>query len=433
MTKSDIKIKIELENYLQCERGASFAPMQAKVSSILRELYSSKDNPGAMTGWISLPHNEQIYAEVDSFISKIVSERKYEHLVVLGIGGSSLGAQALIEAVRSPLWNRISKAKRKGYLTADFVDNLDPFVIRMLYSRLKLDRTLFIVISKSGGTLETIVPMLVAKDWAGPDFYKQCVFVTTKGKGLLFDLAQKNSIPLFYIPENVGGRYSVFSPVGLLPAALCGVDLGEIKKGLRSTDELCKEEGVWKNPAISIALSTYFSYKAGKNIFVLMPYSSSLKRFVEWFVQLWSESLGKEGKGSTPLLAIGATDQHSQIQMFNEGPNDKLVSFIKIQNHKRDLTIGDFSSEDSEFSVYVKRKVGKILNMELDATRRALTENGRPNFTIVLPELSEYYLSGLMYIFEFATAIMGRLLEINPFDQPGVELAKRYTKEALSK
>jgi len=427
------KIKIDLSNYLSTESGVNFRNHQDRAFSIVSSLYKSKTDHTQLTGWLNLPHEEGMYTEVKNFLSKIQSEDKYEHLLVLGIGGSSLGAQALIESLNSPLWNRLSKGKRKGFLTVDFIDNLDPVIIRTVLSRLKLDQTLFVVISKAGTTVETIVPMLIAREWTGENFYKQCVFITSKNKGVLYEVAQKHSVPIFPIPENVGGRYSVFSPVGLLPAALCGLNLDEIRAGLLDADRLCQANDLKINTAVTVALSAFFSYSAGKNIFVLMPYSTCLRRFVDWFVQLWAESIGKSKKGSTPTIAIGATDQHSQLQMFNEGPNDKLICFIKINKHKRDLTIPDYTSENPSFRSYANFKTGQILNIELDATKRALTENSRPNFTLALPELDEYYLAQLMYIFEVATAICGNLLEVNPFDQPGVELAKRYIKEALNK
>ena len=429
------RIKIDLLNYLGLEQSANFKSHESQVYKIISELHSSKTVSSSMTGWLNLPHDSKSHEEINNFINKIIPEGKYEHLLVLGIGGSSLGAQALIEGLKTPLWNRLSKGKRKGFLTIDFIDNLDPVIIRTILSKLKLDQTLFVVISKGGGTVETIVPMLIAKEWTGENFYKQCIFITgieTLGRApLLRELSQKHSVPVFSIPEDVGGRYSVFSPVGLLPAALCGVNLSEVKSGILEADRLCQEQNLKTNIAAMISLCAYFSYAAGKNIFVLMPYSTCLKRFVDWFIQLWAESIGKNQKGSTPVSAIGATDQHSQLQLFNEGPNDKLFCFIKINKHKRDLTIPDFSPESSEFRLYAEHKVGEILNMELDATRRALAESKRPNVLITPPELDEYYLSQLMYVLEFATAIMGKLLDVNPFDQPGVELAKRYTKEAL--
>lgn len=425
------KIKTDLSNYFNAEPQADFRGFYSKAFDIVSDLYNSKNNISAMTGWINLPHDTSLYEKIKSFADKVKEEERYEHLVVIGIGGSSLGSQALIESINSPLWNRLSRAKRKGFLTVDFIDNLDPIVIRNVYNRLKFEKTLFLVVSKTGGTLETVVPMLVAREWFGENFYRQCVFVTNEQKGLLFELSKKYSAPLYPIPENVGGRYSIFSSVGLLPAALCGLDLTEIREGLLYAEKLCQEKDIKINTAVSIALCAYFSYVAGKNIFVLMPYSSCLRKFVEWFVQLWAESIGKAKKGSTPGIAIGATDQHSQLQMFSEGPDDKLLCFLKINKHKRDLTICDYSADHASFAQYADYKVGQILNIELEATRKALVESGKPNFLITLPELNEYYLAQTMYIFEVATAVCGFLLGINPFDQPGVDLTKRYTKEAL--
>lgn len=431
------KIKIDLTNYLGIEKNIDFKGQQDKVFSIISNLYSSKSSLPSMTGWLNLPNDSEMFQRISTYVEKIKNSDQYQHLLVIGIGGSSLGAQALIESLKTNLWSRLSATKRKGYLTVDFIDNLDPVVIRTILSRLKLDKTLFVIISKAGGTVETIVPMLLAREWVGENFYKQCVFITSvekhQGPSLLFDLGQKHQVPIFSIPENVGGRYSVFSPVGLLPAALCGVDLNEVKAGLLEADGLCQVQDIRANIAASIALCAYFSYLSNRNIFVLMPYSTCMKRFVDWFIQLWAESTGKNQKGSTPICAIGATDQHSQLQLFNEGPNDKLICFVKINKHKRDLVVPDYSSDNPNFRAYAGHKVGQILNIELDATRRALVESKRPNITITLPELNEFYISELMYILEVATAITGNMLGVNPFDQPGVELAKRYTREALNR
>jgi glucose-6-phosphate isomerase len=425
------KIKTDLSNYFSAEPQADFRNFYDKTFEIVSNLYKSQNDISAMTGWLNLPHDANLYEKIKSFTDKIKEEGKYEHLVVIGIGGSSLGSQALIESINSPLWNRLSRAKRKGFLTIDFVDNLDPIVIRNVYNKVKFDKTLFLIVSKTGGTLETVVPVLIAREWFGDSFYRQCVFITNEQKGLLFELSKKYSSPLYSIPENVGGRYSVFSSVGLLPAALCGLDINEIREGLLYAEKICQERDIKINTAVSIALCAYFSYISGKNIFVLMPYSSCLRKFVEWYVQLWAESLGKGKKGSTPAVAIGATDQHSQLQMFTEGPDDKLICFLKINKHKRDLAICDYSTDHASFGQYANYKVGQILNVELDATRKALSESGKSNFLITLPELNEYYLAQVMYIFEVATSVCGFLLGINPFDQPGVELTKRYTKEAL--
>lgn len=425
------RIKLDLSTYIGLETKLDFGSLSKKAFDIGEMLYKLKFDPQKMAGWLNLPHDENMFQEVARFVKEVIEEEKYEYVLVLGVGGSSLGAQALIEGIKTPLWNRLGRTKRKGFLTIDFIDNLDPIVLRTLLNKLKLDRTLFMVVSKKGETVETIVPMLVCKEWIGENFYKQCVFVTTIGSGLLYEISRKEGVKVFPIPENVGGRYSVFSSVGLLPSGLSGINLDEIRLGLLEADNLCRTTDLKTNIAVTLAICAFTSYVNGKNMFVLMPYSSCLRLFVDWFIQLWSESLGKNKKGSTPLSSIGACDQHSQLQMFNEGPDDKLICFLKVNKHKKDLTIGDFSKEHERFKIYSSYKVGQVLNIELEATRRALTESNKPSLMITLPELDEYYLSQLMFILEMATAIMGNLLEVNPFDQPGVELLKKYTNELL--
>ena len=194
------KLKLDLGNYFSQEKSANFSNLQSKVFAAIAELYASRSDQKSMTGWLNLYKDDDMFFNIKNFIENIKREDKYQHVVVLGIGGSSLGAQALIEGLRTPLWNRLSTAKRKGFLTVDFIDNTDPQIIRIILSKLNLTRTLFLVVSKGGGTVETIIPMLIAKEWTGENFYKQCVFVTTEGKGVLYELSRKFSTPIFLIP-----------------------------------------------------------------------------------------------------------------------------------------------------------------------------------------------------------------------------------------
>ena len=261
------------------------------------------------------------------------------------------------------------------------------------------------------------------------------VCTTDKENGNLVKIAKEENYKTFIIPAGVGGRFSELTPVGLLPAAFCGIDIKEMLKGAAVMDEMCKNEDIYKNPAYMYAVLNYLTMKNGQNISVMMPYADSLKFISDWYAQLWAESLGKkydnDGKevyvGSTPVKALGATDQHSQVQLYAEGPFDKIITFIGVDKFKKSITIPKIYEDMPSLAFLGGVTQDDLIKTEQIATEYALLKAGKPNMTITLPEVDENTLGQLLYFFEVATAFTGELLNINAFDQPGVEEGKNAT------
>ncbi|HEX9894041.1 MAG TPA: hypothetical protein VGA78_08945, partial [Gemmatimonadales bacterium] len=270
----------------------------------------------------------------------------FDHVLVLGIGGSALGTKALVTALRPPAWNELDDEGREYFPRLTLLENVDPSTIGAALRRIDPRRALVNVVSKSGGTAETLAQYLVVRDWleaaVGPEAARRhLVFTTDPSKGPLRQIAEREGITALEVPPAVGGRFSVLSPVGLLPAALVGIDIDALLRGARRALHHGGTDQLKQNPAALYAgLLWAADARAGSRIHVLMPYCDRLKESAEWYRQLWAESLGKRVNrrgdevflGPTPLGAIGATDQHSQIQLFMEGPYDKVVTFIGVED-----------------------------------------------------------------------------------------------------
>jgi glucose-6-phosphate isomerase len=309
-------------------------------------------------------------------------------------------------------------------------------VLSHLLDALDPASTLVIVISKSGGTVETAAQMLIAREWmesklGAAEARARWVAITDPKAGTLRELATEAKWATLPIPSNVGGRFCALTAVGLLPARLAGVDAEGLLSGAAEMAARCRNTKVEDNPAALIALLSHLHDRdRGHSIHVMMPYSDRLRAFAAWYVQLWAESLGKrlsrDGRtvetGPTPLPAIGATDQHAQVQLFMEGPRDKLVTFIGVTHVERDLVIPRSAGANSYLGA---SSLGKLLGAERLGTTEALAADGRPSMTLLLDRLDARALGGLLFLYEAATAFSGELYGINAFDQPGVELGKR--------
>jgi glucose-6-phosphate isomerase len=367
---------------------------------------------------------------------------RYSDVVILGIGGSALGPIALRTALRPYGWNLLDDAARGGYPRLHVLDNVDPETIAALLARLDLAKSLFIVTSKSGGTAETMSQFLIVHDRVVKAHLKtpeHFVFVTDPKQGALRPLAESLSVRALDIPPSVGGRFSVLTPVGTLPAALIGIDIAALLEGARDMAARCDGVSLGENPAgVFATLQWLADTKHGKSITVLMPYSDPLRDFAAWFVQLWAESLGKHkpdgsSVGQTPIPALGATDQHSQVQLFMEGPKDKVVSFIAVEERGTDLTIPHGFSEVKELGYLGGNTLGELIDIEQRATAGALAKRGRPNLTIHLDRVDAWHVGGLMMFFEIATAYAGQLYGVDAFNQPGVELGKQFAYAQLGR
>lgn len=388
--------------------------------------------------WRDLPYNQdEVCDEIISYVEDI--KDKFDAFVVLGIGGSALGPMAVQQAINHPYYNEISREKRGGYPRFYVADNVDPEKLVYLFETIDITKTMFNVISKSGSTSETMSQFMIIKkmleEKLGEKASEHIVCTTDKENGNLIKIAKEEGYKTFIIPAGVGGRFSELTPVGLLPAAFCGINIKELLKGAAVMDEMCKNDDIYKNPAYMYSILNYLSIKNGQNICVMMPYADSLKYISDWYAQLWAESLGKkydnDGKevyaGSTPVKALGATDQHSQVQLYAEGPFDKIITFIGVDKFKKSITIPEIYTDIPSLGFLAGVTQDDLIKTEQIATEYALLKAGKPNMTITLPEVNENTLGQLLYLFEVATAFTGELLNINAFDQPGVEEGKNAT------
>ena len=407
------------------------------ITRIIADLNKRKDKPGQWLQWMNLGYNEETLWYVKEYAAMV--QDRFENILVLGIGGSALGGLAVTEALLKPYWNLLTPEQRNGLPRIFFLDNIDPDTITGLLDILDLKKTLVNVITKSGSTAETMSQFMIVKNILeqelGDDYRKNIVATTDKKTGVLRQIAEQEGYKTFVVPDDVGGRFSVFSAVGLLPFALVGIDIDEIVNGFKDMDLALKNTDINENIAAQNALIHYLmDTKKGKNLSVMMPYSSRLRYVSDWYVQLWAESLGKNKDkagndvqiGPTPIKALGATDQHSQIQLYNEGPNNKVITFIRVKEFDNNLEIPAIF-EYTGIGYLGGKTINQLINAEADATRVALADYQRPTVTITLPKINGYYVAQLLYMLEVQTAIAGELYNIDTFCQPGVEQAKNYT------
>ncbi len=359
----------------------------------------------------------QDLAEIKELAARIRTDAT--DFVHLGIGGSALGPKTIIEAL-SPMHNILRTPR------IFIFDNVDPMTLSNILSAVDLKTTFVNTVTKSGSTAETMASFMVLYDRMR-DHADRIVCTTDPEKGYLRKLVKELKMRSLPVPSGVGGRYSVLCPVGLLPAEVAGISSDEMLRGARDMHSRCSEPDVMKNPAYLFATILYLmDVEERRNINVMIPYSDRLKPLSEWFCQLWAESLGKLGMGTTPYPSVGTTDQHSQLQLWMEGPEDKVIVFIKVEDHGADVTIPKVF-EKSGLGYLCGRSFAELMNAEEESTELCLAKNGRPNMTITVPRIDAYHLGQLFYFFEIATAYAGFLYGVNPFNQPSVEEGKNFT------
>ncbi|MDP1758981.1 MAG: glucose-6-phosphate isomerase, partial [Thermodesulfovibrionales bacterium] len=365
---------------------------------------------------------EQDTSEIKNIASDV--RKKFENFLILGIGGSALGPRAILEAL-SPFHNLDKKPRVFVY------DNVDPRTLQRILSLAGLKKTAVNVITKSGSTAETIASFMILWDKmnsAVSDSSKNFIATTDPEKGSLRKIADEKGFRTLSIPQGAVGRYSVLSPVGLLCAEVAGVDSSEMLKGARDIHSRCSDAEIWKNPAYLFGTLLYLMEREEKrNINVLIPYADGLKPTAEWFCQLWAESLGKSGSGLTPYPSLGTTDQHSQLQLWMEGPEDKVVVFIKVDDYGVDFEIPKVFQDAEGTSYLGGHTLSELIKAEQESTELALSKIKRPNMTISIPKIDAYHMGQLFHFFEMATAFTGFLYGVNSFNQPGVEEGKNFT------
>lgn len=401
--------------------------------------------------WRELPHDPMRCQHLTA-VRRLVEQLhgRFDNLVVLGIGGSALGNIALHAALTSPTWNLLpagsqatsgSEVRRGPRLFV--LDNIDPLavaaVLRFCAQAGGLERTLVNVISKSGETAETAAQFLIVRDRLraalGHRHREHIVAITDPATGTMRRICDREGYATLPVPDGVGGRFSVLSPVGLFSAAMCGIDIEALLDGAASMDAWCSRDNPLDNPAAMLAfLLVELGLRHGKTCHVMMPYSNSLYFLADWFRQLWAESLGKETDlsgqtihaGFTPIKALGATDQHSQVQLYREGPNDKVFCFLELERFPEDVAIPSGLGEPA-LQYLEGASLARLLSAEKRATEYALVESQRPNLTIRFPNLDAFHVGQFIYMWEVVTAYAGLMLNIDAYNQPAVETGKVAT------
>jgi len=412
----------------------NIAALAQRARSIHKRLLKQR-NSGARP-FYDLPYKVKEARELIRAAKRV--NRDFKNLVVLGIGGSALGTMALLTALGHPLRNSIP-AKKRGGVKVYVADNIDPDEFGALLSTLKLEDTLFNVVSKSGSTAETMSQFMIVfellKKKLGGKWKRHFIFTTDAKQGILRQIADRHKLKTFTVPDGVGGRFTALTPVCLFPAAAAGLDILGLLEGAARMDRRCQSASLKQNPAYLFAAIHYLlDTSRGKRMTVMMPYSYRLKNVADWFRQLWAESLGKErdfdGRrihaGQTPVKALGATDQHSQVQLYVAGPFDKLVCFLEVEEHDTNIAIPQVFPDIPGISYLGGSSLNRLMAIEKEGTEYALSVNNRPNMTIKIPQVNASAIGQLLYMLEVSTAFAGGLYRVDAFDQPGVEFGKQY-------
>ncbi|NLB82383.1 MAG: glucose-6-phosphate isomerase [Clostridiaceae bacterium] len=408
--------------------------MQKAGVSVVHDMLHNKSGAGAdFLGWVDLPNN---YNKVEFNRIKQVAtsiRTQADVLIVIGIGGSYLGARAAIEFLKSPMYNNINKPQ------IFFAGNsISSSYLALLTDYIKDKDFMINVISKSGTTTEPAIAFRIFKALAekryGKDGAKQRIFVTTdKSKGVIKELADTEGYETFIIPDDIGGRFSVLTAVGLLPIAVSGANIESIMEGAQNAASEYINKDIEKNSCYQYAAARNCLLKKGKIIEMLVNYEPSLHYFTEWWKQLYGESEGKDGKGIFPTGADFSTDLHSMGQYMQDGMRILFETVLHVTQPKHDITLQEEINNNDGLNFLAGNTVNYVNEVAMRGTMLAHTEGGVPNLLITIPKLDEYSLGSLMYFFEKACAISGYLLGVNPFDQPGVEAYKKKMFTLLKK
>jgi len=433
-------------------RGIAGAPKHGITEQDLQKLHPAlqkahkavqDDIDADKLGFAKLPTRTDYRRQARQLVAKKYAEfprQTITDMVILGIGGSALGNIALQAALNPLTYNLMSDTDRPGPRLF-VLDNVDPALVGEVIQaiRPRLKTTLVNVISKSGETAETAAQFMIFRNLLrralGKDFARNIVATTDLNKGTLHDLARKDGYDMLAVPDDVGGRFSVLTPVGLFPAAMCGININQLLAGAADMKRRCAVRDWRKNPATLLAGLKFLAYQKGKVMDVMMPYSNRLYSLADWYRQLWAESLGKalnrKNKevftGPTPIKALGTTDQHSQVQLYRDGPNDKFFQFLEVAKHPQNVAIPRDFANVAGMGYLGGHTLEQLLNAEKLATEYALAVNQRPSVTIRFDAITPHSVGEFIYLYEMVTSIAGELLDVNTYDQPAVELGKHAT------
>lgn len=441
------------------ELGGKMLPAQSAICK-LRE--TGRIKTGDLVLFPTLPYVQPDNLNTPDSIADIItyadSLRGNTHAVVsIGIGGSYLGARVLVESLLDSYWNTLSDTDRQGRpriyfsgnnLDAEALDSLVQQLLRQAKAQVGTYKVNLIVVSKSGTTLENAASFMTL--YTRLSEYKDLIEITMTavtqpnpdGQNPLEQLAKSQGWKTFRVPEGVGGRFCVFSDAGLLIGAIAGLDINELLRGARDMQEECTSPDPRENAALMAACVKYLAReKYGKYIEIFMPYCEKLKALAEWYVQLLAESLGKKYDvhgnvvhySRTPLVAVGSTDMHAQTQEHQEGMDNKVLQFIRIERPNVDVVVPPAFTEAEFFKQFAGLSFNQINDMALKANADALDSEGRFSMVVNLPVLNEYYLGALMYFCMLSIAYEAEMAGVNAFDQPGVEVYKRFLREQMRK
>ena len=387
--------------------------------------------------YLEIPYDDDLISAVK--VTAAEFQGQFENLIIIGIGGSSLGFGTCARALLHPFHNLLDPDYRNDHPRVFIMDNVDPQTFLGLLDIIDLEDSLIVVISKSGATAETAAGMLfildALKKRVEEHWRDHLVVITDPHSGKLRRLATEWQVPILPIHPGVGGRFSVLTPVGLFPCAMVGIDISELCAGARAMDARLNFSDPLVNPAAALAgFLIHLDRNKGKHMVVMMPYADGLYATADWFRQLWAESLGKAttltgeptSVGQTPIKALGTTDQHSQVQLYTEGPPDKVFVFLET-SWSQEAKLPVDVPKSPTLNYLAGKSLNQLILSEKKATELALTRAHRPNATIIFPETSAYTLGQFFLLWETATVLAGGLLNINPLDQPGVQLGKDLT------
>lgn len=425
-------------NFFSLEEIEEFSDIVRSAHEVVKKDRFKKDE----LSFLSLPtayskkYEKTIFGDT-LWKAKTLIDQKAKHIrndfsdyVQIAIGGSALGAIALFNALGDQQHKKIR---------IHLPDNIDPEWIGEILDSIQIEKTFFNIISKSGGTVETLANFFIfynalKKKVSVAHLKDHLTIMTNPDKGPLAELCKEEGFTLIPIPDSVHGRFSVLSPGGLLTAAVAGIDIDELLDGARVMDEFTEKLNFWNNPMLLYAAFHYIA-NTRKNFdtLIILPYSQKLKMIADWYSQMVAESLGKDGKGITPVKALGVTDQHSQLQLYNEGPKNKLVVFFGVDKYRRNVEIPEEFPICKDYHYLWRNSLNYLLDSSQRATAISLYNHGVPNFAIRMPEITPYYMGQLLMLLEKVIPILGKLYKVNAFDQPGVEESKIYARAMLGK
>jgi len=430
-------IRLDYTNAMADAVGAEHGLTEAELESMVAPSQKALDCVLARRNqdlrWLDLPHEEALARSILDYAASV--QGRFENVVVLGIGGSALGNIALQTALNSPYHNL---APPPGLPRLFVLDNVDPDLVGEFLDMVEPEKTLFNAISKSGGTAETMSQFLIFRqaliERLGEEKHREHMVVTTDvEKGVLREIVEREGYASFVVPDGVGGRFSVLSPVGLLSSALVGIDVQGLLKGASAMDERCSSRDFATNPAmVHAAIQWLMHTRKGKPLAVNFSYSHRLRDMADWYAQLLAESIGKRQdrsgvdvfRGPTPVRAVGVTDQHSQVQLYVEGPFDKWFTILTVDEPDHSVRIPEAYPDREGVAYLGGRSLKELFQAERDGTRIALTEAGRPNVTLSMEKVDAHAIGQLIYMLELSVALMGEHYDVNAFDQPGVEAGK---------